>query len=89
MICRIFLLYQIHYFQTPFDVTSAKDLKEKKGLLSFPRVKEVEGQVEMKEGEDWKVKEGWGVGVGRVGEEKKSSPQNGLDAGQQAVCWVS
>ena len=57
--------------------------------MSFPRVKEVEGQVEMKEGEDWKVKEGWGVGVGRVGEEKKSSPQNGLDAGQQAVYWVS
>ena len=55
--------------------------------MSFPRVKEVEGQVEMKEGEDWKVKEGWGAG--RVGEEKKSSPQNGLDAGQQAVCWVS
>ena len=43
----------------------------------------------MKEEEDWKVKEGWGVGVGRVGEEKKSSPQNGLDAGQQAGCWVS
>ena len=72
-------------------MNGVRDCEEKKGLLSnCPKTKEVEEEMELKQ--MWEKQGGWEQREGGGREDLKrntSSPNNGIEAGKQAGCWVS
>ena len=72
-------------------MNGVRDCEEKKGLLSScPKTKEVEEEMELKQ--MWEKEGGWEQREGGGREDlkrKTSSPNNRIEAGKQAGCWVS